>query len=560
MVSRIVKFLEREVSGLHEAAYLLAFFTVLSNVAAFVRDRLFAHYYGASAALDVYYAAFRLPDFIFVSVASMMSASVLVPLLIGVFRKSKPEIKEFIDSVFSLLSLIMVGVSVAAFFLAPIILSAAFPSIYHGQFGSEFLNLTRIMIISPILLGFSNFLASISQASHRFAAYALSPVLYNLGIIVGVLVLRPVMGLSGLGLGVVLGAFLHLAVQVPHVFRQGLFPRFRFDFNFVRAGAVVKLSVPRTLALSSTHLVTFFLTIMAGSMTVGSIAIFNLAWNLQSAPLAIIGVSYTVALFPTISRLFSGGDSHEFMSKMTSAAKHIIFWTVPVMVLFIVLRAQIVRVIFGSGQFDWTDTRLTAAALALFIVSVLPQSLILLFVRGYYAGGNTRKPFIINIISAGLVIVFAVLFSKLYEFSDFFRFFVGDLLRVEDVPGTEVLMLPLGYSVAVTLNAAIYWFYFQRRFKSFGRNVFKTLFPIFSASIFMGLVSYLMLGVFDNLFDINTVFGIFMQGFSSGVIGIAVLVFVLKLFKNKELADIWRVLHRKIWKADVVVPEQESLF
>ena len=187
-------------------------------------------------------------------------------------------------------------------------------------------------------------------------------------------------------------------------------------------------------------------------MSGGSISIFTLALNLQSVPLTIIGVSYSSAIFPTLSKLFIEKERDGFLVKMIESAKHIIFWSIPVTVLFVVLRAQIVRVIYGAGQFDWADTRLTAAALALFIVSVVGQSLILLFIRAYYAEGKTMKPLMISIFSSVAMVILGYALTKLYYAFPIFAFFLEDLLKVSGEPGTSVLVLPLAYSLGVFLN------------------------------------------------------------------------------------------------------------
>src|SRR5690606_25115168 len=132
---------------------------------------------------------------------------------------------------------------------------------------------------------------------------------------------------------------------------------------------------------------------LASTLTVGAISVFNLSYNLQSVPLSLIGVSYSVAAFPTLVEYFNGRNLREFMHHVMIPIRQIIFWSTPVITLFIVLRAQIVRVILGTGNFDWSDTRLTAAALALFIISVVAQSIVLLLIRAYYAAGRTWKPF-----------------------------------------------------------------------------------------------------------------------------------------------------------------------
>ncbi|KKU70507.1 MAG: hypothetical protein UX94_C0005G0069 [Parcubacteria group bacterium GW2011_GWA2_47_21] len=478
MVSRILRFINKEISGLHEAAYLLAFFTFLSQVLGLFRDRVLAHIFGAGLALDTYYSAFRIPDLIFVSVASIVSVSVLVPFVIERLERSEGEAKRFVDSIFSFFSVLIILVSAICFAFVPWLLAQLFPELTSSAYGAEFVSMTRIMLLSPILLGFSNLFASIAQARHRFISYALSPIFYNAGIIIGVVFLYPKMGLKGLSLGVVIGAVLHLLCQLSTITKP--FPSFSFPFDFRTIREVVGLSFSRTLALSGSQLSTLVLIIMAAILASGSVAVFNFAWNLQSVPLALVGVSYTVALFPTISRLFSNGERQKFLEEMTVAARHITFWSVPIIILFIVLRAQIVRTILGSGSFDWTDTRLTAAALALFSISILAQSLILLFVRGYYAGGNTKKPLVINIIASLFVVIFAFGFLRIFREWEFFRYFIESLLRVPEVAGTEVLMLPLGFSTAMLLNAAVFWYYFARRFKEFSPQVNKTFFEVFS--------------------------------------------------------------------------------
>jgi putative peptidoglycan lipid II flippase len=257
--------------------------------------------------------------------------------------------------------------------------------------------------------------------------------------------------------------------------------------------------------------------------------------------------------------MFSNGERVQFLEQVLVAAKHIIFWSFPAIVLFIVLRAQIVRVILGSGEFDWADTRLTAAALALFAVSIAAQGLIFLFVRGYYAAGNTKKPLILNLISATLVVVFSLILIKVFNANDMVRYFFESLLRVENIEGTSVLMLPLGYSIAVLLNAIAFWVMFQKDFKSFSKSLSRTFFQSLSAAIIMGFVVHTFLDVFDELFDINTFWGIFSQGLFAGIVGIATGVMMLVLLQNREIGEVWKSLHSKFWQADAIAPEQEEL-
>lgn len=559
MVKKVLQFLHTEVRGLHDAAYLLACFAFLSQVLALLRDRLLAHTFGASHVLDVYFAAFRIPDFIFVSIASLVSISVLVPFLAERFQKGEGDAKRFIDQTFSVFFAAIAVASAVAYVAVPYLVPRVLPGFLHDPLLPSLVQATRILLLSPLLLGISNFFASITQMYNRFFLYAVSPLLYNLGIIVGIVFLYPAFGLRGLVFGVVLGAFLHAVIQVPFILGRGMFPRLSFRFKYADVRRVVFLSFPRTLALSSNQIATFFLVAFASLMSAGSIAIFNYALNLQSVPLSIIGVSYSSAAFPLLSRLLSGGKRAEFLTQMITATKHIVFWSTPLMVLFVVLRAQIVRVVLGSGHFNWTDTRLTAAALAMFVLSIIPQALLLLFVRAYYAEGRTWKPMVINLFSSALIVALGFLLMRLFASVPSFRFFIEALFKVNDVPGTAVLMLPLAYTIGVTVNMVIHWIAFEGDFKGYSRAALPAFFQIVSASVVGGFCAYRLLAPFGVLFGMTTLLGIFLQGLCAGLIGIGVIILILILFRSSELKEVWRTLHQKIWRAEVLVPEQTEL-
>lgn len=556
MVKRIFDLLNKEIRGLHEAAYLLAFFSLLSQILALVRDRLFAHMFGAGHVLDTYYAAFKIPDLIFACIASIVSISVLVPFLVERFGKSYEEERRFINSIFSVFSLIILSVSLIVCVFTPSIVRYLYPTL--GSY-TELIVLTRILLLQPIILGISNFLGSITQAHQRFVSYAMSPVVYNLGIIVGIVALYPLFGLVGVVYGVLLGALFHMSLQLPFVFERKLVPRITFSIDWVSIRKVLLLSLPRTFTLAFSSIALVVLTSMASKMVAGSIAVFNLSWNIQSVPLAIIGVSYSLAAFPTLSRYFANGHIEDFIANIVTSLRHIIFWSLPVTVLFIILRAQIVRTILGSGNFNWNDTRLTAACLALFVISVVAQSIMLLFVRGYYAAGKTRKPLVINLIGAVLIVVISYVSLYFFSISPMFTDFMESLLRIEGLTGTSVISLVLGYSIASLVNAGLLWILFEKDFPGLSCVVKKVSFQSFGASIIMGYVTYYMLDLFDNIFDLNTLPGVFLQGLLAGLIGIVVWVIVLKLLQSKELSDVWETLHKKIFATKIYVEDREHI-
>jgi len=351
----------------------------------------------------------------------------------------------------------------------------------------------------------------------------------------------------------VLGAILHLLVQVPTLLSLG----FGKSFTFVglrEVLVVVTTSLPRTMALSANHVTLFVLVAMAGKLPVGSIAVFTLAFNLQAAPMSIIGASYSTAAFPTLSRLFCNGEEGRFLGQLTSAAKHIIFWSAPIVALVVVLRAQIVRVVYGSGAFDWSDTRLTAAALAIFILSLVSQSLVLLFVRGYYAAGKTLKPLVFSILAALTTLALSIVLMQVHSNIESWRDFLEALTRTTDVGSTTILMLPLAYAISSVLTAALLLVSFAYDFRS--RVMLKTLLNSLLQSIVgafaIGLASYMALQFFSILMSADTILNVLLQGVFAGVLGVIAGIISLRLMGSRELDTVWMVLHHKFWSAKVV--------
>jgi putative peptidoglycan lipid II flippase len=556
MVRKIFGFLYKETNALNQAALLLGLFALLSQILGFLRDRLLAHIFGASVELDIYYVAFRIPDFIFVLAASVVSLSVLVPFIIEKESEGREALRRFVDNVFSFFFILMIIISVLAFFALPFLSKILFKG-FSPESLSDVIFISRILLLSPIILGFSNLLGSLTQAYNRFTVYALSPILYNAGIIAGIIFLTGRFGVIGVATGVIMGACLHALIQVPFVIASGLLPRPVLNLDFGSIFKVIKISFPRTLTLSMSQISMLFLISIASYMVSGSISVLSLSFNLQAVPISIIGVSYSLAAFPTLSRRFRENNFGAFLKQMTDTARFIIFWSLPFSALFIVIRAQIVRVILGSGLFDWDATRLTAAAVALFALSSVFQSLLLLFMRGFYSAGFTKKPFLINLVSTGVIVISSYLLVKLFYFSENFRYFISAFLKVGDLSDTVVLMLPLGFSIGTVINCLWHWLAFERVFKGFSAGVLKTLFQSFGASVIIGLVAYLGLNIFVSIFDITTLAGIFLQGLLSGILGISAGIVVLVGLGNKEVLEVWRALSGKFWRAEVIATDPE---
>ena len=567
-MERILRIFNKESGSINQAALLLGFLTFFSQILALFRDRFLAYFIGPGATLDTYYAAFRVPDLIFISIASLASVTVIIPFLLakmsarqladGDGDRVTDQAQKYLNDIFTVFLAVMIFVSVIAFLFMPYFVLFIAPG-FTPFYQAKVVVLSRIMLLSPILLGLSNLFGAISQLFHKFFIYSLSPVFYNLGIIAGIIFLYQIFGIYGLALGVALGASLHFGIQALSASRSGFVIKFSSSVNFTEVKNLALISLPRTLGMAFNNMALIYIISLASFLQTGSISIFNLAFNLQSVPLNIIGISYAVAAFPSLTKSFSIGNKEEFKKHLKGAGRAIVFWSLPVIFLFIVVRAQIVRVLLGAGSFSWDDTRLVAACLAIFAVSVVAQGMTTLLSRSYYAVGNTKRPLVVNFLCSLFIIVLSYLFINLFENILVFRYFIESLLKVNDIPGTAVLMLPLAYSVGTILNFILHWIFVKKDFIPHESFIAKTFFQSLGASFFLGLVTYLSLNIFSPVFGTTTFWGVFLQGFISGIFGIIAAVIVLYLLKSEELQEVIVTLRTKFWQAKIIAPSQEGL-
>lgn len=558
MVKRVFEMVYKEVRGLHQAAYVLGLFAFGSQLLALVRDRMLAHEFGAGIELDLYYAAFRIPDLLYVLFASTLSVYVLIPFVASRIKGSdSTEAQHLLSQIFTVFLLVYSALAAVMWIFAPFILPHMFPGMAEHM--ESLVSVTRILLLQPLLLGISSLFGVVTQLGHRFVLYAVSPLIYNLGIILGIAFLFPLFGLNGLALGVVIGAVGHMLVQVPLVRTSSLSFGFTPTVSWPLMQQVLNVSIPRAITLAMHQIVLLVLVGIASLMTVGSVAVFQFAYNLQSVPLAVIGASYSIAAFPFLADLFAQKKMDAFRLHIVTALRHIIFWSVPAIGLLIVLRAQVVRVVLGSGAFDWGDTRLTAAVMALLAISLFAQAINLLIVRAFYAGGNTKTPFLVTLIGSLFAVVFTFILFFFYTKSPEFVNALGVLMRIEGVEGSEIIILGLGYSVAICLQTAVLLYCAVRAFSIPMLWLAPNSTRAFLAATVGGLSAYATLNFFVEGINEASFLGILIQGLLGGIIGICGIILTYYLLHSPELREIYHSFHRRIFKTDVVAPQEDVL-
>ncbi|MBI2625795.1 murein biosynthesis integral membrane protein MurJ [Candidatus Parcubacteria bacterium] len=356
------------------AAVLIAGFGLASRVLGLVRDRILAGMFGASG-LDVYYAAFQVPDLLYSLLVVGAISTAFIPVFAGYFERDTREAWRVASGVFSLFAIVFSVLAVLAIFFAPAFMRFVVPG-FSPERRAVAIDLTRIMFLSPVFFGLANVLASALQYFRRFFLVSVAPLLYNLGIIFGAVVLTPVLGPAGLAWGVVLGAISFFVLHLVGVAGMG----FRFldlaSMFHVGVRTIIVQALPRTVGLALTQIVAVVMAVIASSFAAGSIGVYNLALNLQGVPIGLVGVAFASAAFPKLSRAWAEGNGATFRATLSHTLREILFFLVPFAALLIILRAQVVRVFYGFGKFGWVDTRLTAAALGLFAISIVAQGVI----------------------------------------------------------------------------------------------------------------------------------------------------------------------------------------
>lgn len=361
--------------------------------------------------LDAFFAAFRLPDLIYQLVAAGALSSALIPILAGLFATDENQRAwRVVSTVTNLMLGALVVMAGLIFLLAPQIVPIVTPG-FDGAQLARTVELTRIMLLSPILLALGAVATSVLNARGRFGAAATAPIVYNLVIITAALTLGPWLGVTGIALGVVLGSLGHLLVQLPPLLSTGFRPTATVDLAEPPARQALALMAPRAIGLGVTQITFVVATAIASTLTVGAVTSFNIAFTLLQIPVGVIGVPLGVVVFPALSREAAIGRTPEFVGLLSRALRLLLFVMLPITGLGIVLRREVVDLLFGHGRFDPATLELTSATLLAFMFGLAAHALIAVLARAFYARQDTRTPVIAAVASVLVNTSLAVILS-----------------------------------------------------------------------------------------------------------------------------------------------------
>jgi putative peptidoglycan lipid II flippase len=519
-------FMRRQTNILSAATVLmLAIFA--SRILGLVRDRLLAGAFfipGRQWQLDVYFAAFRLPDMLFQLLVLGALSAAFIPVFSKLVVDNERAAWRVASVVMNIGSLLFFILSLFLFIWAPAFSRLIAPNFTDYEL-SLMVNLTRLMLISQLFFIVSNVLTGILQSYQRFLLPALAPVVYNLGIIAGVIFLSPYLGIYGATIGVIIGAFLHFFIQLPLVLHLGMkyYPTLDLSNPYVRK--IGKLMLPRTLALAVSQIELTVAVLIATSLSAGSLSIFYFAQHLNDVPVGLFGLTIGQAALPILS-LEAVKDKENFSRVLIACLRQILFLALPASVLLLVLRIPLVRLAFGARTFPWEATILTGKVVALFSISIFAQASIQILVRAFYALSNTKTPFIIALL--------AVLVNVCFSF--FLTFTLG----------LKVLGLALATTIASLFHTTVLTFLLQKNHPFLTKSNF--LIPVGKIVLITSVTGFFLwwpMRILDKfILDTTRTIHLIILIFVVSLFGLSIYVVGSWLLKIEELAKFWLIFRR----------------
>ena len=364
--------------------------------------------FGATSELDTFFAAFRIPDLIFQLVAAGALSSALIPVIAGLLETdTEARAWRVASTVANVMLAVLLVLAVVAFVAAPVLVPLITPGFSEAQW-AQTTDLTRIMLLSPILLAMGSLATSLLNAKNRFGAAAVAPIVYNLAIIGAAIVLAPAYGVFSLAIGVVAGAACHIGIQVVPLRRTGFRWTPRIDLGDPSARLALVLLVPRAVGLGASQLTFLVATSLASTLGAGAVSAFSIAFSVFQIPIGVIGIPIGVVMLPSMSRDLARGDVARYVSLVGRALRLILWVMLPLAALTIVLRTEIVTLLFGYGRFDERGVALTAAVLMCLSFALASESLIAILARAFYANRDTLTPVLAAVLAVVLNVSLAI--------------------------------------------------------------------------------------------------------------------------------------------------------
>ena len=498
---------------------------IASRVLGWLRLSVIGARYGQTPDLDAFLAAFRIPDTLFNLLVAGALASAFIPVFTGYLAKEREdEAWRVASSVLNAVVVLLIAVSALMWVAAPWIMPVLFPVTDVRQ-AALTLELTRIMLLSPIFMGLSALFTGILNSYRQFLSGATAPLVYNFVIILFAVFLTPFLGISALAWGTVAGSLMMWLVQVPELtFRR---TRYKLTLDLFHPGVleIARLTVPRTLALGAVQLVFIVDTILAARLPQGSLTALNYAFQLMQLPLGVFSIAISAAVFPTLSHFASLGLQNKMRDALQQAIRWILFLTLPTVVMMIVLRRPIVNLLFQYGQFGREAREATQETFLFYSFGLAGHALIQILARAFYASRDTKTPLALTLISIGTNVTLSVALAPVYGIKG----------------------LAMANSIATLAEAALFLALLAPRARLRLVGLGTSSVKVAAASLLMGITMFGFIGATNLTVDLEqTKPGLFLQTAVAMAVGALVYFAASSLLRVPELAEITMALRARL--------------
>ena len=391
------------------ATLIVAISNLLSRILGLLRSTILAAIYGATennGIADCYNASFVLPDIIYNLTVFGVISIVLVPFFSGILsnRDGLTDNNDELDkNCCAMINFFFAAIAILcllAWFFAPIIVKNF---LVKGFADDSYkiattIRLTRIMLLQPLFVTLAGILGAYMNAKERYTSYSIAMLFYNVGIIVGILLLNKKIGIDAAAWGTVLGSFLWFIIQLFGAVLSGFRYKFtlpQFDKEFF---SLIFLAVPRVIALGGEQFVKFFITGYASFLCAGALTIYSYAENFSMVPYGMIAVSLSTTAFPIFSKSFAVGEYDKMLESLFDKLKVLLFLILPICSLMIVLRLEMIDILLGYKSFTKQDTLLTGSTFFAYMLGIPFYSITIVVAKYFYAQKRTFMPMIISLL------------------------------------------------------------------------------------------------------------------------------------------------------------------
>ncbi len=525
MVKNLLSLLTARQTTILSGASVIAVTVMISKILGLIRDRLLAHTF-APDTVAIFFAAFRIPDLIFQILIFGALSVAFIPVFTEIMEeKGKNEAFKLARAILNLSLILLIFFTIFILIFIDPLTSLIVPGFSREQ-QIQTASLTRIILFGQIILTMGFFFIGVLQSFQRFVIPALAGVFYNLGIILGILFLSKPLGILGPAVGVVIGAIMHVLLQLPLVWSLGFRPYLFIKMFHPGVKEIVQLMSVRTIGLAAEQINETVGVLLASIISTASVTYLTFAQHLQVVPIGLFGATIAQAALPILSSERARGRMDEFKATLLTTLHQILFLSLPATAILIVLRVPAVRLVFGASQFDWEATVLTGKTLAFLSIALAAQAISLLLVRSFYALKDTRTPVIISLLVVVINISLGFYFVKIIKL--------------------DVWSLGLAYSIANLLSSTLLFFALDRKIGGFDkRKVFGPFFKMVMATIIMGVALYVPVKLLDQvIFDTTRTINLVVLTFFASVFALSIYVLLVWFMKVRELATYVRLIKR----------------